>query len=66
MTEIDLEALSTSTHGYTVNDDDDDDPILLDRDGNHIETWRKRRSSGSWSISTLAVSRRRNGISSAT
>ena len=42
MTEIDLEALSTDTHGYTVNDDDDDDPILLDRDGNHIETWRER------------------------
>ena len=31
MTEIDLEALSTSTQGYTVNDEDDDDPILLDR-----------------------------------
>lgn len=42
MTEIDLEALSTDTHGFTVNDDDDDDPILLDRDGNHVETWRER------------------------
>jgi polyphosphate kinase 2 len=42
MTEIDLEALSTSTQGYTVNDEDDDDPVLLDRDGNQIETWRER------------------------
>ena len=42
MTEIDLEALSTSAHGYTVNDEDDDDPILLDQDGNHVETWRER------------------------
>jgi len=39
---MDLESLSTSTHGYTVNDDDDDDPILLDQDGNHIQTWRER------------------------
>ena len=37
MTEIDLEALSTSTHGYTVNDEDDDDPVLLHQDGNHVE-----------------------------
>jgi hypothetical protein len=29
MTEIDLEALSTDTHGYTVDDNDDDDPILV-------------------------------------
>ncbi len=42
MTEIDLEALSTSTQGYTVNDEDDDDPILLDQHGNHVETWRER------------------------
>jgi polyphosphate kinase 2 (PPK2 family) len=42
MAEIDLEALSTPEHGYTVNDDDDDDPILLDRDGNHVQTWRER------------------------
>lgn len=42
MTEIDLEALSTSTHGYTVNDEDDDDPVLLDHDGNYIDTWRER------------------------
>jgi polyphosphate kinase 2 len=41
-TEIDLEALSTPGHGYTVNDEDDDDPVLLDRDGNPIETWRER------------------------
>jgi polyphosphate kinase 2 len=37
MPEIDLETLSTPEHGYTV-----DDPVLLDRDGNHIETWRER------------------------
>ena len=42
MTEIDLEALSTSEHGYTVDDEDDDDPVLLDRDGNPVETWRER------------------------
>ena len=42
MTEIDLEALSTSAHGYTVNDEDDDDPVLLDQDGNYIDTWRER------------------------
>jgi polyphosphate kinase len=42
MTEIDLEALSTPGHGYTVNDEDDDDPVLLDREGNHVETWRER------------------------
>jgi polyphosphate kinase 2 len=42
MTDIDLDSLSTSDHGYTVDDDDDDDPVLLDRDGNPIETWRER------------------------
>jgi polyphosphate kinase len=42
MAEIDLEALSTPGHGYTVNDEDDDDPVLLDREGNHVETWRER------------------------
>src|SRR5258708_19213621 len=42
MAEIDLEALSTPEHGYTVIDDDDDDPILLDREGDHIQTWRER------------------------
>lgn len=42
MAEIDLEALSTPEHGYTVNDDDDDDPILLDRDGKHVLTWREQ------------------------
>ncbi len=30
MVEIDLDALSTDRHSYTVTDDDDDDPILLD------------------------------------
>jgi polyphosphate kinase 2 len=42
MPEIDLETLSTPEHGYTVDDEDDDDPVLLDRGGNHIETWRER------------------------
>lgn len=42
MTEIDLDALSTPEHGYTVDDRDDDEPVLLDREGNHIDTWRER------------------------
>jgi polyphosphate kinase len=42
MTEIDLDALSTPEHGYTVDDEDDDDPVLLDREGNDVETWRER------------------------
>jgi polyphosphate kinase len=42
MTEIDLVALSSNKHGYTVNDEDDDDPVLLDRDGNPVDTWRER------------------------
>jgi len=42
VTEIDLESLSTSEHGYTVDDEDDDDPVLLDRDGNPVDTWRER------------------------
>jgi len=42
MPEIDLDALSTPEHGYTIDDRDDDEPVLLDEDGNHIETWRER------------------------
>jgi polyphosphate kinase 2 len=42
MAEIDLETLSTPEHGYTVDDTDDDDPVLLDRDGKDIDTWRER------------------------
>jgi polyphosphate kinase 2 len=42
MAEIDLEALSTAEHGYTINDEDDDDTVLLDRDGNPVDTWRER------------------------
>ncbi len=42
MAEIDLDALSTPEHGYTINDEDDDDPVLLDREGNPVETWRER------------------------
>jgi polyphosphate kinase 2 len=28
-------------HGYTVIDAEDDDPILVDRDGRQVETWRE-------------------------
>jgi polyphosphate kinase len=42
MTEIDVESLPTSEHGYSVNDEDDDDPVLLDRDGTPVDTWRER------------------------
>ena len=42
MAEIDLSMLSTSEHGYTVDDEDDGDPVLLDRDGNPVDTWRER------------------------
>ena len=35
-TEIDLDSLSTDKHGYTVDDEDDDDPVLLDRDGDPV------------------------------
>jgi len=42
MAKIDLDDLSTPDHGYTVDDQDDDDPVLLDRMGNHIDTWRER------------------------
>ena len=42
MAEIDLEALSSPEHGYTVDDEDDDDPVLLDREGKNVETWRER------------------------
>jgi polyphosphate kinase len=42
MAEVDLETLSTPEHGYTVDDTDDDDPVLLDRDGKDIDTWREQ------------------------
>lgn len=42
MPDIDLDDLSTPEHGYTVDDSDDDDPVLLDRDGNPVATWRER------------------------
>src|SRR5262245_9283781 len=41
-TQIDLDALSTGEHGYTVDDEDDDEPVLLDRNGDPVETWRER------------------------
>ena len=34
--------VSTSDLGYTVDDEDDDDPVLLDQDGDPVETWRER------------------------
>ena len=37
-----LDALSSAEHGYTVDDEDDDDPVLLDRNGDPVETWRER------------------------
>jgi polyphosphate kinase 2 len=40
--DIDLEDLSTDEHGYTIETEDDDDPVLLDRDGRPVETWRER------------------------
>jgi polyphosphate kinase 2 len=40
--DIDLEDLSTEEHGYTIETEDDDDPVLLDRDGRPVETWRER------------------------
>jgi polyphosphate kinase 2 len=42
MTDFDLDDLSTPEHGYTIDDRDDEDPVLLDREGKHIETWRER------------------------
>jgi len=41
MTEIDLEELSTERHGYTLDEQDEDDPLLLDRAGSPVETWRE-------------------------
>lgn len=41
MTDFDLDDLSTPEHGYTVDDRDEEDPVLLDREGKHIETWRE-------------------------
>ncbi|MCU1422483.1 MAG: ppk2 [Microbacteriaceae bacterium] len=31
----------TDVLGYTVLDEDDDDPVLVDRSGTHIDTWRQ-------------------------
>ena len=41
MSDISIEELSTDHHGYTLNEEDEDDPVLLDRDGNPVETWRE-------------------------
>jgi polyphosphate kinase len=41
MSEISLEELSTDKHGYTLDEEDEDEPVLLDRDGNPVETWRE-------------------------
>ena len=41
MLQLDLNGLSNGDHGYTVDDDDDDDPILVDRQGVPVRTWRE-------------------------
>jgi polyphosphate kinase 2 len=41
MLELDLNELRAGDHGYIVHDDDDDDPVLLDRHGVPIDTWRE-------------------------
>lgn len=41
MREISLAELSTDKHGFTIDDRDEDEPVLLDRDGNPVETWRE-------------------------
>ena len=41
MSEISLEELSTDKDGYTLDEEDEDEPVLLDRDGNPVETWRE-------------------------
>ncbi|MBV8967006.1 MAG: polyphosphate kinase 2 [Mycobacteriaceae bacterium] len=33
--------MSAPDHGYTVDDDDDDDPVLRDRRGAVVDTWRE-------------------------
>jgi polyphosphate kinase 2 len=41
MLQLDLNGLSAGDHGYTVKDDDDDDPVLIDRRGTTVDTWRE-------------------------
>jgi polyphosphate kinase 2 len=41
MREISLAELSTGKHGFTIDDRDEDEPVLLDRGGNPVETWRE-------------------------
>jgi polyphosphate kinase 2 (PPK2 family) len=41
MLELDLNELRAGDHGYIVHDDDDDDPVLLDRHGVPVDTWRE-------------------------
>lgn len=40
-TQMDLNDLSTPEHGYTVADENSDDPVLLNRDGDPVDTWRE-------------------------
>lgn len=44
MTDFDLDDLSTPEHGYTVDDRDDEDPVLLDREGKHMEHLNPRNA----------------------
>src|SRR5690242_9152114 len=41
MLQLHLNGLSARDHGYTVDDDDDDDPVLIDRKGAMVDTWRE-------------------------
>jgi polyphosphate kinase 2 len=41
MLQLNLGNFSAEDHGYTINDDDDDDPVLLDRQGATVDTWRE-------------------------
>ena len=41
MLHLDLKTLENGDHGYTVDDNDDDDPVLLDREGATVDTWRE-------------------------
>lgn len=41
MREISLAELATDEHGFTIDDRDEDEPVLLDRDGTPVETWRE-------------------------
>ncbi|MBB2989203.1 polyphosphate kinase 2 [Mycolicibacterium iranicum] len=41
MPEFSLDDLFAEGHGYSIDDRDEDEPVLLDRDGAPVETWRE-------------------------